>query len=112
MQDFGKLPNFFDESIKIISFCPVCNAKYNPIEAKVLEEKDEAHLVHIKCRRCQSNVVALILTSNLGISSMGIVTDLDSEDVIKFKSSKAVSADDVIDIYKILQSKSKILYEL
>ncbi|MBU1164954.1 hypothetical protein KKA15_05360 [Patescibacteria group bacterium] len=112
MQDFGKIPNFFDESIKIISFCPVCNAKYNPVEAKVLEEKEEAHLLHITCKKCQSNVVALILTSNLGISSMGIVTDLNSEDVLKFKSSKAVDADDVINIYKILQTKSKILLEL
>ncbi|RJR31691.1 hypothetical protein C4569_01920 [Candidatus Parcubacteria bacterium] len=104
-----KLPNFFDESIKIISFCPVCNAKYNPLEARILEEKDDAHLIHIKCRRCQSCVVALILTSNLGISSMGIVTDLTSEDVIKFKTAKVIDADDVINIHQLLESGAEIL---
>lgn len=108
----NKLPNFFDESIKIISFCPVCNAKYNPLEAKVLEEKDEAHLIHIKCRRCQSCVVALILTSNFGISSMGIVTDLDSDDVLKFKAGQVVSADDVIEIYQLLNSKPEMITNL
>jgi len=112
MLDQSKFPNFFDESIKIISFCPVCNAKYNPLEVKVIDEREEAHLIHIKCRRCQSCVVAVILTNNLGISSMGVVTDLNSEDVIKFKSSHSVSADDSIDIHQILTSKPEILSEL
>jgi len=112
MLDQSKFPNFFDESIRIISFCPVCNNKYNPIEAKVLEEKEEAHLIHIKCRRCQSSVVALILTSSLGISSMGIVTDLNSDDVLKFKTSKSISADDVIEIHQILNKKPEILYNI
>lgn len=112
MLEPNKFPNFFDESIKIISFCPVCNTKYNPLEARVLEEKDEAHLIHIKCRRCQSCVVALILTSNLGISSMGIVTDLISDDVLKFKSSSAVSTDDVIEIHQLVSSQPEILSNL
>lgn len=90
------------ENLKLISYCPLCNAHYNPSQANVLEEQDSAHLIHVSCSRCSSSIVAVIITSGIGISSVGLITDLTGQDVIRFKSSSKVNEDDVIEAYKTI----------
>ena len=96
------------ENLKIISRCPVCNAKYNTTEIRVLDEKENSYLVYIQCRRCQSSVLAVILANQLGISSVGLVTDLIGEDVIKFKDQVGVTCDDAIYIHEQLKIRNII----
>lgn len=102
--------NLFDESLKIISCCPICNSRYSSIEAKILAEKNDAHLVYIKCRNCQTAILAVILANNLGVSSVGLVTDLNSDDILKFEKSKPISCDDVIEMHQSL-IKDKVLID-
>ena len=54
---------------------------YNPMEAKVLGEREDGHLLHIRCRKCWNSILALVLVSNAGVSSVGVITDLTFEDV-------------------------------
>ncbi len=78
----------------------------------MVEENDEAHLIHIECRNCGSSIVALVLTGTMGISSVGLVTDLTSEDVQRFKGGNEVTVDDVIDLHQILQGEEDWLAQL
>lgn len=96
-----------DDGLKLVSFCPVCHERYNPLEAKVIDENQGAHLLHVRCRHCQSTILALILASNLGISSIGLVTDLDSQEIGKFKNSDPVGGDDVLDVYQSLEKAER-----
>jgi hypothetical protein len=41
----------------------------------------------------------------MGINSIGLVTDLTAEDVLKFKNYPAISSDDVILIHQFLEEK-------
>lgn len=91
-----------EEGLKMISHCPVCHYSNTAIEAKVLEESDNAHLVYIKCKRCQSAVLALFSTNSFGISSIGVITDFDSYEVAKFKELPMVNSDDVLVVHKHL----------
>lgn len=93
------------DSLRLISYCPLCNTHYNLLAAKILEERDEAHLIHIQCKKCQSSIVALVLTNGLGVSSVGLVTDLTGEDAQKFVSSPKVSIDDVLMVYTAFQTQ-------
>lgn len=95
----GQFPG---EGLKIISRCPVCHYQYNPVEAKVLDENDGAHLIYVKCKRCQSAVLALVMTNNMGITSVGLITDLDSYEVMKFADLSAVNEDDVLAVHQVL----------
>lgn len=96
--------NRFPEGIKIVSHCPVCHYNYNPNQAKILEESEGAELIYIKCRNCGSAIVALVSINPTGISSVGLITDLDSQEVLEFREMKGITADDVLEVYEALGS--------
>ncbi|MFA6271874.1 MAG: hypothetical protein WC693_02055 [Patescibacteria group bacterium] len=97
-------PYLQGEGIKLISYCPLCNTQYNPLSARILDEREDAHLVHIKCKSCNSSIVALVLNGAIGISSVGLITDLTSDDVLKFKDGDEVTSNDVLDLHLELSS--------
>jgi hypothetical protein len=90
------------DGLRLISYCPLCNAHYNPREAKILEQKEGAHLIHVECRSCRSSIVAVVITGGIGVSSVGLITDLTSQDVIRFKNEESVAENDVIAAYEVL----------
>jgi hypothetical protein len=96
------------DNLKLITYCPLCNAHFSFSAAKVLEEREDAHLVHIQCQKCSSFIVALILTNAMGVSTVGLITDLTSEDVSKFTTTSRLSVNEVIDIYQTLQTGGRV----
>ncbi|MEK7189179.1 MAG: hypothetical protein AAB671_01620 [Patescibacteria group bacterium] len=93
------------ENLRLISYCPLCSTHYNPSEATVLEEKGGTHLIHVSCRKCGSSIVAVIMTGGIGVSSVGLITDLTGEDVLRFKSASPISSDDVIEAYELTRER-------
>ena len=91
----------------MISYCPLCETSYNPMEARVLGEKEDGHLLHIRCKKCWNSILALVLVSNVGVSSVGLVTDLTYEDVVKFREAptEGVTLDDVISVHQLLEEE-------
>ncbi len=103
---------FFDEGVKLISYCPLCESSYNPREAKVLGEKEDSHLLHIQCGNCANAIIALVLISSVGVSSVGLVTDLGYEEVNRFKANAPVTTDDVIETHHLLQDEAALFGRL
>lgn len=97
-------PNTPHESLRLISTCPLCNTQYNPLSAKVLEQRDDAHLVHIQCRRCESSIVAVVVMGGVGVSSVGLITDLTSDDVLRYKDKDSMTDDDLLSLYQEVSS--------
>jgi len=91
------------DNLRLISYCPLCNTHYNPSEAKILEQKEGAHLIHIECRACHSSIVAVVITGGIGISSVGLITDLTSQDVLRFKNHDSIDGDHVLEAYELTQ---------
>lgn len=102
MQAKRKSHHLSGDGLRLISYCPLCETSYNPLRARVLEERDDAHLVHMQCSACGSSIVALIMSSSLGITSVGLITDLTSDDVLHFKDVGRVTADDVLNLHQFL----------
>jgi len=86
----------------VMKVCPVCQTSYYPWQAQVLEERHDAHLIFVECHKCGSGQVALIISGSVGVSTVGLVTDLTPTDVIKFKDSEHVDVDDVLEIHQHL----------
>lgn len=101
--------HFPQEGLRLISYCPLCHTNFNPFKIKILEEKGDSHLLHTECQCCHSSVVILVLASELGVSSVGLVTDLTGDEVMKFKNSSEVTSDDVIEIHMELNRKQVFL---
>ena len=91
-----------EDGLKMISHCPVCHYGNSAVEAKVLEESENAHLVYIKCKQCQSAVLALFSANNFGVSSIGLITDFDIYEIAKFKNLSRINSEDVLMVYDAL----------
>jgi hypothetical protein len=93
----------WNEGLKLVSFCPVCETRYNPMEAKILAAQEQTHLLHVQCRKCEHSILALVLVNQAGASSVGLLTDLSYEDVVRLKSSRSITVDDVIDAHTLFE---------
>jgi hypothetical protein len=103
---------FFDEGVRMISYCPLCESSYKPQEARVLGEKEDSHLLHIRCGKCGNAVIALVMITSTGVSSVGLVTDLHFDEVDRFKRSETVTTDDVIEAHHLLQDEEGLFARL
>ena len=93
----------WNEGLKLISFCPVCETRYNPMEARMLGKQADAHLLYIQCRKCEHSILALVLVNHVGASSVGLLTDLAYEDILQFRSNQRVTVNDVIATHELLE---------
>lgn len=105
-------PNFWNEGLKLIQTCPMCEAAYNPVEARVVGERDDSHLVHIQCKKCSNSILALVLVSPVGVSSVGVITDLTLDDVMRFREAPEVEMDDAILTHAMLHNDQAFLQAL
>lgn len=99
-------PNPFTPSdgLRVIAACPLCEERYTPLQASVIAAREGAHLLHLECRNCGGAVVAAIRNDQVGVSSIGLLTDLTSDDVVKFVDARGpATADDVLDLHSVLQ---------
>ena len=96
--------DLWNDGLRLVSYCPVCETRYNAMEAQVLGNDGETHLLHVQCRKCQNSILALVLVNQVGASSVGLLTDLTYEDVLQFKDNSAITVNDVIDIHTQLES--------
>lgn len=104
--------HFSPEGLRMISKCPLCSERYQPFQASILEEKADAQLVHITCRKCQSSVVALIVDGHLGLTSIGLITDLSSHDVERFKEASAITEEQLFEVFQELRDAKGDIHQL
>lgn len=74
------------------------------MQAHVLGTQASTHFVHVRCRKCAHSVLALVLVNPVGASSIGILTDLSYEDVMRFKRQRVVTIDDVIATHTLFET--------
>ncbi|MDZ7798518.1 MAG: hypothetical protein U5L76_02775 [Patescibacteria group bacterium] len=103
--------SFQNQNLKVVFNCPICGQSYDATSMKLIEESEEAHLLHIVCQNCGTQILALVMINSPKISSHGMITDLTSREVKKFKDSKKVKVDDVIDLNFALNNKDFSILE-
>lgn len=94
------------EALKFINQCPICNQAYNTDNARLFAKNDSASLVHIACGNCQSSFVAMILMLGQGVSSVGMVTDLNFSDAERLHKISPLTVDEAIDGYQLIQEEN------
>ncbi len=90
--------------------CPVCGQKYTADQTKIIDAAEDkmingrSILVHTDCSRCKSSVVFSIAIDGPEIFSIGMVTDLTSQDTSKFKNARPISPDEVLATHEFLNN--------
>ena len=86
-----------------IIYCPLCNKEYRPVNLQIVEKAGETILAHSNCPSCQGAILSLVYKNMLGITLVGLVTDLNYEDALRLKNEDGVNENDVLEIYNKLQ---------
>lgn len=92
---------------KLLTHCPLCQTQYEDQSVRLLGEDGTARLFHLTCSCCSHSVLAVILENQGGISSVGLVTDLEAQDALRFQEAEPISADDCLLAHGSIESKSK-----
>jgi hypothetical protein len=89
--------------------CPICSAKYNLENIKVIESDhnemiEEARiLIHSDCHKCKSSVMFNIDINGPEIFTVAMMTDLTSKDSNKFSKLKPINVNEVIAMHQGLR---------
>lgn len=59
---------------------------------------------HCACLRCKHAVLAVILETPGAVSTVGMVTDLELQDALRFKDMAPISADEVLRLHVELEA--------
>lgn len=97
--------SLLEDGMRLMKQCPLCQTDYNFDNIYLIEEEDNAHLVHITCTVCKGKMLAILMMSSFGMSSVGMITDLDNTDVERLYKEEPMSADDVLELYQLLHTE-------
>ncbi|OGH88799.1 MAG: hypothetical protein A3J93_01780 [Candidatus Magasanikbacteria bacterium RIFOXYC2_FULL_42_28] len=102
----GKIqPDSWKEALKFMGHCPLCNGIYSPNSAQKLNSAGAANLVHLTCEKCSGGFIAMVMVSPAGLSSVGMVTDLNYGDAMRLHNKEEITMDEVIEGYEFLKQK-------
>ncbi|MFH1292258.1 MAG: hypothetical protein ABIH87_03600 [bacterium] len=97
MLNNSKNPKSWQKTLNLINQCPACGKSYNSDTSKLFLDVNKAHLVHITCQACSSYFLAMIMEFGRGISTIGMVTDLNFEDIKRLYSQAPIELNEAID---------------
>jgi ribosomal protein S27E len=91
------------DNLKPLMHCSVCNKKYEPAKALVLEEEENHTVLHMTCPECAASTVVFVSASQWGVVSMGVLTDLEGGEARNLFRNEAISSDQVIEVHNFLK---------
>ena len=95
--------NIILNSLRLIRKCPVCNSKYTQNRVQIIDSNQDGVLVYFSCPVCFSSLLAQIAEMPFGMVGSAMLTDLQADEVLKFKKGETVSVDDVLNVYQELK---------
>lgn len=97
-----------EEGMRLMRQCPRCQQEYLFDNIDLIEADTGAHLVHITCTACASGMLAIIMMTGFGMSSVGMITDLHAADVRRLQQMPPLTADDVLGLYEAIHTQYAI----
>lgn len=92
-------PNQGPRHLRLDGQCPHCRRSYDLHRLKVLAEHDQRVLAYIDCTHCGSAILSLLTVSPTGLSAIGLLTDLQSDEVLDSDARQTVTPNDVLDLH-------------
>lgn len=91
------------ENIQSLIRCPVCNKKYRPAKMMVIDEDDKRTTLHMTCESCGAATIVFVSLGQLGVVTLGTLTDLEQSEARRVFQGEAVSSNNVIEVHQFLK---------
>lgn len=92
------MSSFWKKHVSDLLFCPVCQKRQQALSVRLIAGEEETSLSHATCPSCQSSFLYVLKAQLDGAISVGMVTDLLSEDIPQLLEHP-VSADDILALH-------------
>ncbi len=92
-----------------MTHCPLCHALYAQEDVKLVAQKEGVKLYHSACGSCGHGLLAYLLETHGGISSLGLVTDASGADALRLAQAKNIGSDECIQAHRLLTEHSRDL---
>ncbi|MFA6098277.1 MAG: hypothetical protein WCV50_01460 [Patescibacteria group bacterium] len=99
----------YTNTTQLVSYCPLCNCSFSPTRAAIVCDEGHTQLLYVNCSQCRSSIVLLLIMGEVGVSSIGLITDLREPEVKIFKDTAPVSQNDIIDLHQLLTGKENFI---
>lgn len=88
--------------IKAEAFCSLCGERFDFTNLQVLDEKEGATILYIKCNRCQAGSLSSISLGQGKLNFITTVTDLFEEEVLQYHAQDPLEDDHVLELHAFL----------
>lgn len=93
--------------VPLLTQCPLCQAAYDEKHVRLVGERGSTRLFHCSCQTCGHAMLALILETQGAMSTVGLVTDLEVQDALRFCDKQPLSSDECLAVHSFLQDHSQ-----
>jgi hypothetical protein len=83
--------------------CYLCGSRYSGKEITILDENQEQATFHLNCSRCGAAIMVFMSFGQSGIVSVGMLTDLNSEEAKNFYKTESITSDQIIEVHEYLK---------
>lgn len=97
-------------NLRLVQRCPVCKADQASAQLEILDELGNSFLAYLSCSHCGAALIVKVMTMPQGLVGNAILTELSSDEVLKFAGSPVVSQDDVLEVWQAVKEGSYLTF--
>lgn len=98
-----------DEKIPLdpLNRCPFCGSSYDEERLRTLKRERQRHILHATCLGCARAMMFSVQRNEEHVACIGLFTDCDATDALRFLAAKPLTLDDVLAAYITLSTMTK-----
>lgn len=100
------------ENLQSLVRCLVCNKSQHVKKMLVLDEQDNKTVLHVVCDDCGGASLVHLSVGQMGVVSLGMMTDLEQSEARRLYQGKPLSTDDVFEVHRLLKEHTGDINEL
>ncbi|HBB37971.1 MAG: hypothetical protein UV82_C0006G0020 [Candidatus Magasanikbacteria bacterium GW2011_GWD2_43_18] len=94
------------QGLKLLKDCPLCQTTFQTTDIRIVDTYDNVHLLHLTCGECAHAILSLFAVSQMGMTSVGMATDLSALDAERVLDTEPIHEDEILSFHTLLSRES------
>ena len=91
------------ENLQSLVRCLACNKSQHLKKMVVLDEEEKKTVLHVVCEECGGSSLVHLSVGQMGVVSLGMMTDLEQSEAKRLYRGAPISTDEVLTVHQILK---------